>query len=252
MNQKTVGLGVLAIAIVVGLVWMQRIGKDEGVEANSGNAAPAVSSDVSHSTDPIPSSKAVLSNDSTKKKSVRHPFPEVPRTREGLSFKDDPSFAESKAEQQWLDRHGYPNEKQWEAYMLAPDALLKQAAEAGDMAAQAMLDARLLPVDKQAQQRLIEAGAEGNLFALSMLASYQGGSSGGDPVAAYALSRVTEMRGDTRAGITRDLMITKPLSNEQRMLGEAEALRLNEAIEKIYIAKHGVAPSLDKRPIGVK
>ncbi|UKE48838.1 hypothetical protein KHA79_00520 [Xanthomonas translucens pv. cerealis] len=169
-----------------------------------------------------------------------------------MSFKDDPSFAESKAEQQWLDRHGYPNEKQWEAYMLAPDLLLKQAAEAGDMAAQAMLDARLLPVDKQAQQRLIEAGAEGNLFALTMLASYQGGSSGGDPVAAYALSRVTEMRGDTRAGITRDLMITKPLSNEQRMLGEAEALRLNEAIEKIYIAKHGVAPFLDKRPIGVK
>jgi len=78
MNQKTVGLGVLAIAIVMGLVWMQRIGKDEGVEANSGNAARAVSSDVSHSTDPIPSSKAVLSNDAPKKKISQASFSRSP------------------------------------------------------------------------------------------------------------------------------------------------------------------------------
>lgn len=92
-----------------------------------------------------------------------------------MSLENDPGFAESKAEQKWLDRHGYPNEKQLEAYMLAPEALLKQAAEAGDIAAQAMLDARLLPTDPKAQQRLVDAGAEGNLFALNMLASYQGG-----------------------------------------------------------------------------
>ncbi|MFC3277475.1 hypothetical protein ACFOHQ_08135 [Xanthomonas fragariae] len=98
----------------------------------------------------------------------------IPRTRDGLSFENDPGFAESKAEQKWLDRHGYPNEKQLEAYMPAPETLLKQAAETGDMAAQAMLDARLLPTDQKAQQRLVDAGAEGNLFALNMLASYQG------------------------------------------------------------------------------
>ncbi len=174
----------------------------------------------------------------------------IPRTRDGLSFENDPGFAESKAEQKWLDRHGYPNEKQLEAYMPAPETLLKQAAETGDMAGQAMLDARLLPTDQKAQQRLVDAGAEGNLFALNMLASYQGGSASGDPVAAYAVSRVAEMRGDTRAGITREVMIAKSLTTEQRMLGESEALRLNQAINQIYISKHGAAPILDKRPIG--
>ncbi|WP_242004234.1 hypothetical protein [Xanthomonas sontii] len=186
------------------------------------------------------------------KKSIRHPFPEVPQTRRGMSFENDPFFAESKAEQAWLDRHGYPNEKQWEAYMTAPEALLKEAADAGDMAAKAILDARLLPTDQQAQQRLIDAGAEGNLFALNMLASYQGGASNGDPVAAYALSRVLEMRGDTRAGITRDAMITKPLSTQQRTLGESEALRINDAINNMYKSKYGTDPKLDKRPIGAQ
>ncbi|MFB9012105.1 hypothetical protein QSH55_014430, partial [Xanthomonas arboricola pv. juglandis] len=79
---------------------------------------------------------------------------------------------------------------------------------------------------------------------------YQGGSANGDPVAAYAVSRVAEMRGDARAGITREVMIAKPLTTEQKMLGESEALRLNQAINQIYISKHGVAPILDKRPIG--
>ncbi|WIX24905.1 hypothetical protein PUV44_20485 [Xanthomonas arboricola pv. corylina] len=76
------------------------------------------------------------------------------------------------------------------------------------------------------------------------------GSANGDPVAAYAVSRVAEMRGDARAGITREVMIAKPLTTEQKMLGESEALRLNQAINQIYISKHGVAPILDKRPIG--
>ncbi|PPT92389.1 hypothetical protein XthCFBP4691_04005 [Xanthomonas theicola] len=166
-----------------------------------------------------------------------------------MSFENDPGYAESKAEQRWLDRHGFPNEKQLEAYMVAPEALLKQASAAGDKVAQTILDARLLPTDPLAQQRLVEAGAEGDLFALNMLASYQGGSPNGDPVAAYAVSRVAEMRGDARAAITRDLMISMPLTTDQRMLAEAEALRLNETINQMYRAKHGTAPVLDKRPI---
>ncbi|MFC6840981.1 hypothetical protein [Xanthomonas theicola] len=103
---------------------------------------------------------------------------------------------------------------------------------------------------KLSLRRLVKAGAEGNLFAPSLLASYQGGSSKGDPVAAYALSRVVEMRGDARAGIARELMIAKPLSVPQRMLGEEEALRLNQAIDQMYISRLGVAPVLDKHPIG--
>ncbi|MCC3255068.1 MULTISPECIES: hypothetical protein [Xanthomonas] len=249
MSNKAVGLSALVLAVVVGgIVWMQEARKNEASQHGVSSEKNKSSTEKMSGSSGLAASAQSFTQSSAS--SIRHPFPEIPRTRDGMSFENDPGFAESKAEQKWLDRHGYPNEKQLEAYMLAPEALLKQAAEAGDIAAQAMLDARLLPTDPKAQQRLVDAGAEGNLFALNMLASYQGGSANGDPVAAYAVSRVAEMRGDARAGITREVMIAKPLTTEQKMLGESEALRLNQAINQIYISKHGVAPILDKRPIG--
>lgn len=113
-----------------------------------------------------------------------------------------------------------------------------------------MLDARLLGEDPKAQERLVEAGVDGNLFALQAVASYQAGSRNGDPVAAYAVSRVSEMRGDLRAAIGREVMMPKPLTAEQRMVGEAEAIRLNETMNKRYFDKYGVPAEFIPRPIG--
>lgn len=251
MGNKAVALSAAALAVVVGgIIWTHEARKDDegSTQGISQSETPNAANESVKELAPSQSIEGGvdLRNDSR----VRHPFPEVPRTRDGMSFDNDPGYAESKAEQKWLDRHGYPNEKQLEAYMVAPEALLKQASDAGDKVAQTILDARLLPSDPTAQQRLVDAGAEGNLFALNMLASFQGGSASGDPVAAYAVSRVAEMRGDTRASVTREVMMSKSLSTEQRMLGESEALRLNAEIDRIYTSKYGSAPVLDKRPIG--
>lgn len=173
MSNKAVGLSALVLAVVVGgIVWMQEARKNEASQHGVSSEKNKSSTEKMSGSSGLAASAQSFTQSSAS--SIRHPFPEIPRTRDGMSFENDPGFAESKAEQKWLDRHGYPNEKQLEAYMLAPEALLKQAAEAGDIAAQAMLDARLLPTDPKAQQRLVDAGAEGNLFALNMLASYQG------------------------------------------------------------------------------
>nr|WP_100101036.1 hypothetical protein [Xanthomonas campestris] len=250
MGNKAVTLSAAALAVVVGgIIWTHEARKDEG--STQGISQNQIPNAANESVKELAPSQSVeggvdLRNDSR----VRHPFPEVPKTRDGMSFDNDPGYAESKAEQKWLDRHGFPNEKQLDAYMGAPEALLKQASEAGDKVAQTILDARLLASDPMAHQRLVDAGAEGNLFALNMLASFQGGSASGDPVAAYAVSRVAEMRGDTRASVTREVMMSRSLSTEQRMLGESEALRLNAEIDRIYTSKHGRALVLDKRPIG--
>lgn len=174
----------------------------------------------------------------------------MPLTRAGLGLEDDPGFAESKAEQEWLDLHGYPNIRQWETYTAAPDERLREAAAAGDAVAGVMLDGRLLRTDPKAQQRLVEAGVDGNLFALQLLASHQAGSRNGDPVAAYAVSRVSEMRDDLRAGVSREVMFATPLTVEQRMLGESEAVRLNEAMNKLYFEKHGAPAEFIPRPVG--
>ena len=250
MGNKAVTLSAAALAVVVGgIIWTHEARKDEGsTQGISQNQIPNAANESVKDRAPSQSVEGGvdLRNDSR----VQHPFPEVPKTRDGMSFDNDPGYAESKAEQKWLDRHGFPNEKQLDAYMGAPEALLKQASEAGDKVAQTILDARLLASDPMAQQRLVDAGAEGNLFALNMLVSFQGGSASGDPVAAYAVSRVAEMRGDTRASVTREVMMSRSLSTEQRMLGESEALRLNAEIDRIYTSKHGRAPVLDKRPIG--
>ncbi|MCF7749133.1 hypothetical protein KQ945_00145 [Bacillus subtilis subsp. subtilis] len=156
---------------------------------------------------------------------------------------------QSKAEQQWLDRHGFPNPRQWETYGAASNAMLEQAAASGDSVARSMLDGRLLATDPHAQQRLLEAGAEGDLYALQLVASYQAGSRQGDPVVGYAISRVAEMRGDSKLGLTRELMFRQPLDAAQRVRAEEEALRLNATMNAFYRTKHGVDADIDMRPI---
>jgi len=167
-----------------------------------------------------------------------------------MDFEDDPGFAESRAEQQWLDLHGYPNLKQWQAYGVAPNEKLREAAAAGDGVAGAILDGRLLSTDSKAQERLVDAGVDGNLFALQLLASYHAGSRDGDLVAAYAVSRVSELRGDLRAAIGREAMLPASLTPDQRLLGEAEAMRLNEEMNKRFFEKHGTPAEFLPRPIG--
>lgn len=249
MKFKVIGVAAVAVVGLAALGWTQlRDGANSARrdEVNASGSAPGQADATPQAAD----SKSVAASQPHTLSAPRHPFPEVPLTRAGLGFEDDPGFAESKAEQEWLDLHGYPNIRQWETYSAAPDERLREAAAAGDAVAGVMLDGRLLRTDPKAQQRLVEAGVDGNLFALQLLASYQAGSRNGDPVAAYAVSRVSEMRGDLRAAIGREVMMTTPLTTEQRMLGEAEALRLNETMNKLYFDKYGAPAEFVPRPIG--
>lgn len=181
---------------------------------------------------------------------AQNPFPEVPRSRTGLSLEDDPFNAESVEEQSWLDRHGYPNVSQWTTYSQASDGMLQLAAESGDATAQTMLDARQLP-QQTAVDRLLLSAADGNDFALQLLASHYAGSGPDNYVDAYTVARVSEMRGNLSAAISREMLFRKPLSSEQRMRGEAGALRLNATLNRLYREKHGVDFSADNRPITI-
>lgn len=180
--------------------------------------------------------------------SVPHPFPNIPRSRAGLPLEGDPFTANSPEEQAWLDRNGYPNAVQWETYSQASDGLLLAAASAGDSVAKAMLDnRRLMAGDKSAFQDILESGAAGSLFAMEMASSYLAGSSKGDPITAYALSRAVEMKGNLRVALGRDAMFRKPLNPLQRMEGEAKAL----AIYRSLNAANGSGRKnvVDARPI---
>lgn len=182
--------------------------------------------------------------------SLKHPFPEIPRNRNDLDFEDDPFGPTSVAEQHWLDTHGFPNARQWETYSTASEYLLERAANSGDAVAKTMLDTRRLPVDPDAKTRLFFAGAEGNIFALNSLASYMVGSKDGDLQVGYSLSRVAEMRGDTRIAMARDVMMPRSLSEIERMQAEADALRMNHQLDGIYRDKHGsLPPPVVRRPV---
>lgn len=249
MNFKVIGIVAVAVVGVGALGWTQ-LGGDQWSNKPSEEATVGSTPNQIGDKRPVAAAGAVANRQSQTHSAPRHPYPEVPLTRAGLGFEDDPGFAESKAEQDWLDLHGYPNIRQWETYNAAPDERLREAAAAGDAVAGVMLDGRLLRTDPKAQERLVEAGVDGNLFALQLLASYQAGSRSGDPVAAYAVSRVSEMRGDLRAAVGREVMMPTPLTVEQRMLGESEALRLNELMNKRYFEKYGAPAEFIPRPVG--
>lgn len=181
-----------------------------------------------------------------------HPFPELPRSRAGLPLNDDPFLATSKEEQSWLDRNGYPNVKQWAAYGRASDSLLEQAAAAGDKAARIMLDQRkLMAGDDTKIEALLTEGAKGSAFALDMLAAYLANGDSGGRVTAYAVSRVSEMRGNIRLGPARDAMFNKPLSPSDRMEGEKEAFEIYNSLYELQKSIAGPSSKpVDPRPIG--
>lgn len=172
------------------------------------------------------------------------PFANVPKTREGLPLDDDPYGADSPDDQRWLDRNGYPNAEQWRVYSSADDGLLRLAAESGDQVAQVFLDASLLSQgDTEAVDRLFFAAERGSAFALSMLQAYMVGSSNGNPELGYAISRVMEMKGDTRIALVRDMSFAAPLTGERKMRAEAMALQLFDQLKRN--AKHH--PFIDPR-----
>ncbi len=180
-----------------------------------------------------------------------HPFPQVPRTREGLTGEVEVFGGDSEEEARWLDRHGFPNAVQWRQYPAASDALLEQAAAAGDGVARTLLDERRLRTDPDAQTRLLLAGAEGNLYALQVLSAYKARPKG-EVGEAYAISRVAEMRGDVMLSLSRPVVFAGRLSQVDQMTAEAEALVLNHHLNQIYRQKYGVdPPAIEPRPYQV-
>lgn len=181
-----------------------------------------------------------------------NPFPDLPQSRDGLPLDDDPFMATSKAEQSWLDRNGYPNAKQWAAYMQASDLQLREVAERGDRGAKTILDhRRLMAGDDAAITDLLTEGANGSAFALDMLASYLASTRGGDRQTAYAVSRVSEMRGNLRVAAARDLMFDTPLTNSERMQGDQEAMDIYNSLYELQKKIRGPNSSpVDPRPIG--
>lgn len=175
------------------------------------------------------------------------PFSGVPKTRKGLPFDDDPFVAESLQEQQWLDRNGYPNAKQWATYSAASDLVLEVAAASGDNVASVMLAARQLARgDTEASGRLMTAGMSGSSFALSLLAAYLANGKNGNPELGYAVSRLIELRGDWRSGIMREEMYRTPLSPMQKVRAESEAMKLLNDFRSLS----GVQLYIDPRPPG--
>lgn len=181
-----------------------------------------------------------------------HPFPDVPRSREGMPLESDPFGAHDEAEQAWLDRNGYPNEVQWKVYKAASDTLLAAAAEAGDPVAKTMLASRrLMAGDMSAVEDMLTAGAHGSGFALEMLSAFMAGSSShGDPITGYALSRVAEMRGNYRLALGRSIMFPEPLTPIQKIRAEAEALKIFQALNDIHSKSGKGEDPIDPRPLG--
>lgn len=189
-------------------------------------------------------------DDRTASPAARHPFPEVPTTRNGLELESDPFLASSVEEQAWLDRNGYPNNEQWSALLTASDMQLMAAAQAGDVAAAALhAQRRLIAGDETAIDDMIELGAKGSIFSLELLSSALAGPRA-DPVMGYALSRVVEMRGNYRVALGRDMMFSTPLNASQRLDAEQLAMEFYSRIEAIQRQTGDSShPTVDPRPL---
>lgn len=177
-----------------------------------------------------------------------HPLPLLPRSREGMELNNDPYQPTSKAEQAWLDRNGFPNSEQFRAFSTATDQTLEQAAASGDSVAKVFLSTRKLRrKDPAAKDELLAEAANGSTFALANLASFEAGSPSGDPVIAYAFSRAWEMKGDHGAATAREFIFPKPLTQQQRLEGEREAVELFDALRR---KSSKGAQFVDPRPTG--
>jgi len=178
------------------------------------------------------------------------PFRGVPRTRRGLRLEEDPFVAESPAEQEWLDRHGYPNQLEWDALRRATLSELEAAAKRGDLMAKAWLAAKGVSAgDVDAPQALLDAGARGSTFALELLSGSLANRPQGRELS-FALSRVVEMRGNSRTALGRDALFSTPLSVEERMRAESMALRLHRSLQAQAQQIRGVPPPPDPRAFG--
>lgn len=160
------------------------------------------------------------------------PFSHVPASRLGMPLATDPFEADSIEEQRWLDRNGFPNEEQLRVYSTASEGLLRIAAERGDRLARVELDGRLLMQgDREAVGRLFESAEQGSLYALAKLAGYMAASRDGSPALGYSISRVQEIRGDTRVALARDVLMARPLEPMEKAQAELDALRMARDLE---------------------
>lgn len=203
-----------------------------------------------------PTSRRVRDSDSANKdlgvSNRTHPFPGIAKNRNNLGLDTDPFAPQSRAEQQWLDRNGYPNEEQMTAYSQASDHLLQEAADMGDGVANVLLSARKLARgDELAEKELLNAAADGSIFALTTLAGFEGRTGGLEgTIRSYAMTRVTEMLGDYKVGLTRDMITNRVLDPSQRLQAEGQALVLYKELIKLRRARKGPnAPIVDPRPI---
>lgn len=182
------------------------------------------------------------------------PFSNVAKSREGLDFETDPFYPKSKEEQDWLDRHGYPNAEQWREYNAASDAQLEQAADNGDTVAETLLNSRRLYAgNESAETAMLYSAALGNTFALEMLSSSMAtGKNGHDPIDGYAFSRVAEMRGNLTLGMGREALFPVRLNNQQRVEAEGRALYYFNILSEAQKEIQGVnAVIVDLRPITI-
>jgi hypothetical protein len=181
-----------------------------------------------------------------------HLFPGVPKSRKGLPLEGDPFLAESAAEQAWLDRNGYPNKEQWLAYSRASDALLKEAADGGDSVAGVVLNSRRLAMGEPgSKEDLLINAVDGSGYALELYSAYMAGSKSGSAQTAYALSRVAEMRGNYRVAMAREGLFNTPLTQAERMTGDAEAMVLFARLKELNEQFYGTSSNwIDPRPYG--
>jgi hypothetical protein len=214
----------------------EQVGR-EGPEAASWNVASG-------------SAKISTNGSESSTRAAPSAFTSLPQSRVGLRFSSDPFGATSVAEQQWLDRNGYPNEKQWAAYKTASDGLVAQAAAAGDPLARIEADSRrLMKGDMSGQDGLMKAAVEGSQYALETLAAFHAGSGQGDRKSAYMLYRFGELRGNTTMAIVRNQLVDQ-LTPLQRREAEAGALQLFHQTSSHTRSRTGPRASVDPRPFG--
>lgn len=180
-----------------------------------------------------------------------HPFADIPRSRLGLALADDPFDAQSRQDQAWLDRHGYPNALQWSAYSSAPTDELQRAADLGDALARTLLDGRRLAAgDPDALEALLQQGGRGNTFAIELAAgAFAGSGAHADPVMAYALYRLAELRGHHAAALSRESILGAALDSMQRLEAERNALALYASMTSDGQGSIGVPCRADPGPV---
>ncbi|WP_166212628.1 hypothetical protein [Cognatiluteimonas telluris] len=196
-----------------------------------------------------------INQQSGRSKLPSDPFPGIRKSRKGTSLDDDFFGPQSRAEQAWLDRNGYPTKEQVETYTTASDAALEQAARMGDKVAEVFLNQRnlMLRKDPKAESKLLDQAARGTTYALLGMAGYYAGSkSEANPQKAYAYTRVIEMLGDQKMGLTRDFILHGQLDPLSRYQAEAYSLEIyNQVIQKRRTLLGPHAPIVDPRPVTI-